>query len=297
MDRRRALLVDAFTTDPLAGNPAGVIPDAAGLDAEQMAAIAGELGASETAFVTESGAADRRLRYFTPAGEIDLCGHATIATHAHLFAEGAIEAGTHAVKTNADVLEVEVDSDGVVRMAMGTPTVREVDAGPARIATALGIDAGAIITDELPIAVASTGLAYLIVPVDYLSTLGGMSPDYDAVESLAAEFDATGVYAFTFDTLDRESTLHGRMFAPGEGIPEDPVTGTASGAAGAYLRFADAFEEMPEEMTFEQGHYVDRPGRVRVQVGTEIRVGGEAVTSLDGELAVPEGDDEEIIEA
>jgi PhzF family phenazine biosynthesis protein len=87
------------------------------------------------------------------------------------------------------------------------------------------------------------------------------------------------------------------MFAPGEGIPEDPVTGTASAAAGAYLRFAEAFEEMPEEMRFEQGHYVDRPGRVRVRVGEDVRVGGQAVTSLEGELVIPEPDDDEIIEA
>jgi PhzF family phenazine biosynthesis protein len=296
MDSRRTLIVDAFTTDPLAGNPAGVLPDATGLDADQMAAIAAELGASETAFVTESDAADRRIRYYTPDGEIDLCGHATVAAHGHLFSEGVIEAGEHSIETNVGVLDVEVEPDGVVWMAMDSPEVHEVDADESRVAAALGIDAGSILTEELPIAVASTGLPYLVVPIDYLSSLGAVDPDHGAVETLTTEFDATGVYAFTFDTLDRGSTLHGRMFAPGEGIQEDPVTGTASGAVGAYLRFADAFDEMPGEMTFEQGHYVDRPGRVRVRVDTDVEVGGEAVTSLTGELRVPESDDEEIIE-
>jgi PhzF family phenazine biosynthesis protein len=297
MDSRRTLIVDAFTTEPLAGNPAGVIPDAGGLDADRMAAIARELGAPETVFVTDSGVADRRLRYFTPAGEIDLCGHATVAVHANLFADGAIGAGDHSIETNAGTLDVEVEPGGVVWMGMDAPTVRAVDADESRVAAAFGIDAASILTGELPIAVASTGLPSLVVPVDYLSTLGAVDPDLEALEALAAAFDATGVYAFTFDTLDRESTLHGRMFAPGEGIPEDPVTGTASGAAGAYLRFAEAFEEMPGEMVFEQGHYVDRPGRVRVRVGDGVRVGGEAITSLEGELAVPQGDDDEIIQA
>jgi PhzF family phenazine biosynthesis protein len=295
--RRRALIVDAFAAEPLAGNPAGVVPDAEGLGANRMAAIAGELAASETAFFSSSDDADRRVRYFTPAGEIDLCGHATVAGHAHLFDDGVIDAGSHTFETNVGVLDVAVEPDGAVWMTTRPPEVREVVAGESRVAAALGIDPGSIVSGELPVAVASTGLPYLIVPLDYLSSLGGIDPDAEAIEDLTAEFDATGVYAFTFDTLDAESTLHGRMFAPAEGIPEDPVTGTASGAAGAYLRHAGAFDSMPDEMVFEQGHYVGRPGRVRVEVGAEIRVGGGAVTVLDGELRVPETDDDEIIEA
>jgi len=297
VNRRRALIVDAFAEEPLAGNPAGVVPDAEGLGEDQMAAIAGELGAFETAFFGTSDAADRRVRYFTPTGEIDLCGHVTVAGHAHLFADSAVDAGTHTFETNVGVLDVEIEPDGVVWMTVQPPEVREAVAGESRVAEALGIDPAAIVTGELPIAVASTGLPYLIVPLDYLSTLGGIDPDHEAIEALTAEFDATGVYAFTFDTLDAESTLHGRMFAPSEGIPEDPVTGTASGAAGAYLRHAGAFDTTPEEMVFEQGHYVDRPGRVRVRVGADVEVGGKAVTALDGELQVPEGDDDGIIEA
>jgi PhzF family phenazine biosynthesis protein len=125
-----------------------------------------------------------------------------------------------------------------------------------------------------------------------------MHPDMAAVEDLAAAHDCTGVYVFTFDALDADSTLHARMFAPGAGVPEDPVTGTASGACGAYLRAVDAFDgEVPEEMVFEQGHFVDRPGSVRVRVGEAVRVGGDAVVSLDGSLAVPEADEDEILEA
>ncbi len=297
MDRRRTLIVDAFTTEPLKGNPAGVVPNAEGLDAEQMAAMADELGASETAFVTESDVADRRLRYFTPAGEIDLCGHATIATHASLFLEGAIEAGPHDVETNTGVLDVSIGENGTVWMGMDDPSVREVDIGRSRVASALGIDPASVVTGELPIAVASTGLPYLIVPVDYLATLGAVDTDHEAIESLTEAVNATGVYAFTLDTLGRESTLHGRMFAPREGIPEDPVTGTASAAAGVYLRFAEAFEGMPEEMIFEQGHHVDRPGDVRVRVGDAVHIGGRAITSLEGELLIPEAEDDDIIEA
>jgi len=298
MDVRRALLVDAFTREPLAGNPAGIVPDAGGLSEAQMQAIAGEIRASETAFLLPSGPADRRVRYFTPTTEVDLCGHATVASHAHLHDDGAIDAGTHTLETNVGVLEIEVEPDGRVWMTQDDPEVYEVAVEPDRVAGALGIDAGALDVEGLPLAFASTGLPFLVVPVRLLSDLGGAEPDAEAVEAVADEADAVGVYAFTFDALEGGSTLHGRMWAPGAGVPEDPVTGTASGAVGAYLRRFDAFDSMPSEMVFEQGDFVDRPGRVSVAVGERVRVGGYAATALDGDLSVPEVDDGgDIIEA
>ncbi|MBB6646340.1 PhzF family phenazine biosynthesis protein [Halobellus ruber] len=300
MDTRRALLVDAFTADPLAGNAAGVVPEAEGLSTDRMAAVAAELAVSETAFLLPSDDADRRLRYFSPTQEVDLCGHATIAAHAHLHEEGAIDPGEYTVETNVGVLDVDVDPDGVVRMTQDRPEVRRVDVGYDRLGDALGIDPAALrdVGADLPTAVASTGLAFLMVPVNFLEHLSAADPDDAALDALAAEYDAAGVYAFTFDALEGDSTLHARAFAPGLGIPEDPATGTAAGACGAYLREVSAFDdELPAEMVFEQGHFVDRPGRIRVQIGAEVRVGGRAVTSLDGRLAVPPEADDDIIEA
>mgnify|MGYP000126756555 FL=1 len=297
MDSRRALLVDAFADEPLAGNPAGVVPDADGLTETQMQAVANEFGASETAFLLPSGTADRRVRYFTPTTEVDLCGHATIAAHAHLHADGVVDAGEHTLETNVGVLDVTVEPDGRVWMTQDDPEVHEVDLDRERVAEALGIEADAMAVDGLPLAYASTGLPFLVVPVRLLSDLGGAEPEMDAIEALADEVDAVGVYAFTFDALEGDSTLHGRMWAPGAGVPEDPVTGTARGATGAYLRRFEAFDSMPDEMAFEQGHFVDRPGRVFVRVDEHVEGGGCAATALDGELFVPSVDDgDDIIE-
>ncbi|WP_117592326.1 PhzF family phenazine biosynthesis protein [Haloprofundus halophilus] len=299
MDTRRALLVDAFTTEPLAGNAAGVVPDADGLSVEQMQAVARELSVSETAFLRPSESADRRVRYFTPTQEVDLCGHATVAAHAHLSEEGVLDAGVHTLETNVGDLEIELTDDGVVWMTQSRPTVRPVDVDYERASEALGVPVESFraVADELPAAVASTGLPFLVLGVDFLDAVGGATPDMGAVAALADEHDATGVYLFCFDTLDAESTLHARMFAPGAGVPEDPVTGTASGACGAYLEHVGAFDTLPDEMQFEQGEFVDRPGRVRVRVGDEVRVGGRAVTAFDGTLVVPEIDTDEILEA
>jgi PhzF family phenazine biosynthesis protein len=298
MDTLQALLVDAFTDEPLTGNAAGVVPDADGLDDEQLGAIAAELGASETAFFTESDEADRRIRYFTPTNEVDLCGHATVASHAYLFERDHIDAGEHSLETNVGVLTITVEDNGLVWMTQDHPEIRRVDADYGEVAGALGLDAAALedVGADLPLARSTTGLPFLMIPVNFMDHLRALEPDMRAIEELSREHDTAGVYAFTFDTLDGDATLHARMFAPKEGVPEDPVTGTASGACGAYLREYDAFDTIPEEMVFEQGHFVDRPGRVHVKARGEIEVGGRAVTALDGDLVVPESEDDDIIE-
>ncbi|WP_254767301.1 PhzF family phenazine biosynthesis protein [Salinilacihabitans rarus] len=299
MQTIRALQVDAFADEPLAGNPAGVVPGADGLSDEQMQAIAAEMAVSETAFLRSSDRADRRIRYFTPTQEVDLCGHATIGSFAHLHDEG-LEPGTTTLETNVGVLEIEVETDGTVWMNQDAPTIREVDLGYDRVAAALGVDRVALegASADLPLAVTSTGLPFLAVPITYLSDVGGADPDFGAIEALSESVDAVGVYLFTFDALDADSTLHGRAFVPAAGVPEDPVTGTASGAVAAYLDRYGAFDgDAPDELRLEQGHYVDRPGLVRVRLDGGVRVGGRGVTSLDGTLAVPPDDEDEILEA
>jgi len=304
MDTRRACLVDAFTDEPLSGNAAGVIPDADGLSTAQMQAIAAELAASETAFVRSSPDADRQVEFFTPTQPVDLCGHATVASHALLYEDGEIDAGEHTIETTVGVLDIELIEDGTVWMTQSRPEVEPVEVDDERIAAALGVDVATLrdVGAELPFARATTGLPFLIIPINFLSSLSSVDPDFDAIASLSAEFDVTGVYVFTFDTLSAESTFHARMFAPAAGVNEDPVTGTASGACAAYLDESEAFDSPPEEFVIEQGHFIDRPGRVRARVTTDdrgrktVRVGGRAVTALDGRLVVPDDDDDEILE-
>jgi trans-2,3-dihydro-3-hydroxyanthranilate isomerase len=313
MERTRGLLVDAFTAEAYAGNPAGVVPNADGLDDDQMQQIAAELGASETAFVKSSPDADRRLRYFTPTTEVDLCGHATIASLSHLGADGVFVPGEYEIETNVGVLDVAIEADGTAWMTQSQPTIETVSLDTDLVAAALGVSTDAIdaVEESLPLAVADTGLPFLVVPIGFLEELGQVAPDDAAVDELATEVGADGIYAFTFDTLDADATIHGRAFVPGAGVSEDPVTGTASGAAGAYLRHVGAFDGggsapggsdvsvqkgMPEEMRFEQGDFVDRPGRVRVRIGDTVRVGGQATTVLDGGLAVPESTADDILE-
>lgn len=315
MDTVRVCLVDAFTDEPLTGNPAGVVPRADGLTDDQCLAIARELAVSETAFVFESTDADYRLRYFTPTEEVPFCGHATLGTIVHLHEQGRVADRT-TIETGAGTREVEIEieiesesetesetgsesnADRTIWMDQGAPTVREVDVQYGRVARALGIEQEILEGPkaELPMAVASTGLPFLIVPVTYLSALGSMTPDPEQIEAVTSAVDADGLYCFTFDTLDSESTLHGRAFAPAIGITEDPVTGTASGAVTAYLEHVGAFESPPDRYRFEQGHFVDRPGVVYAEGGSSVRVGGNGIPVLDGSVVVPDSEPDDIIE-
>ena len=307
MQSRSMALVDAFTTDPLSGNPAGVIPDASGLSAEQCQAVARELAVSETAFVSSSTEADRRIRFFTPTQEVDLCGHATIAAHAYLHTEGGLSAGSHSLATAVGVLEIEIEADGTVWMTQETPTVEQREIGYDRLADALGTEASTMqdVGAEIPVARASTGLPVLVVPINFLGSLGNLQPNAGSIRALSEEHDVAGIYAFSFDTLSTDATAHGRFFAPAVGVEEDPVTGTASGACAAYFHAAGstAFDDPPEELTFEQGDFLDRPGRVQARVDTDdngstrVRVGGQAVTTVDGTITVPDDEVDDIIEA
>ena len=307
MPTRRMALVDAFTTDPLSGNAAGVVPDADGLSAEQCQAIARELAVSETAFISSSTEADRRIRFFTPTQEVDLCGHATIAAHTSLHDDGQIDTGSHSLETAVGVVAIEIEADGTVWMTQDSPTVVEQAVDYERLAAALGTE-GSTLQDvgaDVPVARASTGLPVLVVPINFLESLGGLDPDLGAIETLSEEFDVAGIYAFTFDTLSTDATAHGRFFAPAVGVDEDPVTGTASGACAAYFHAAGstAFDGPPEELVFEQGDFLDRAGRVRATVdiddsgSTRVRVGGQAVTAVEGTITVPDDEVDDIIEA
>lgn len=292
---QQVFLIDAFTEEPLSGNRVGVVPNADGLDDSQLLAIATELGASETAFLFDSSSADYRVRSFNQTTEVEVHGHATMALLHHVsavdgFGEGSFE-------TKEGEIEVTVRDDGTFWMTQGTSDVDQIDLEIDRVSDALGIPPLALDVADLPLALASTGVPFLIVPVRLLENLLGAEPDMIAIEALSSKIDAVGLFAFTFDTLEADSTLHARVFAPFTGVPEDPLTGRASGAAGAYLRRFEAFDTMPDELVFEQGHSLDRPGFVSVRVGTTIQVGGRAVRSLEGRIRVPESDTDEIIEA
>lgn len=281
-----AYKVDAFTTTPYTGNIAGVVVDADGLTERQMQAIAREMNVSETAFVlpaTEPGA-QMRLRYFTPSSEIRLCGHATVASFHILVERGAIRPPARvALQTNVGVLDVDVRSDGSVFLASDPLTFEPSPYDRVRCATFLGLSAGEIVGD------AHVVRRKLFVPVAGLKAMEAMRPDLHAIKAEYHRID--GVAPVTEETHDKDALTHIRYFAPGLGVDEDPVTGTAHmGLAGYLLRTGRI--RSPASFVGEQGSECGRPGRVSVEVSgspgaPRVLVGGRAVTVLRGSLREP----------
>ncbi|NOY44639.1 MAG: PhzF family phenazine biosynthesis isomerase [Deltaproteobacteria bacterium] len=291
MQTRPIYLVDAFTRVALRGNPAGVMPHARGLDEDQMLAIAREVNASETAFVLPSREADFRIRFFTPAQEVPSCGHALVAALTVLEDLGEIrvpgEFGRVRVETGVGVLPADLvrTAEGIrVDLTQDAPAFRPCTVAEDRVLEALGADEDDLRTD-LPLELAYTGLWHLLVPLTTTEALDGLLPDYRALAALSEELGVLTVHVF----VEGEGGYHCRDFSPAAGIDEDPVTGTASGALGAYLvRHRAATPGTPLRMV--QGEACARPGEVRVVIqGTPGRpervvVGGHAVVSLRGHL-------------
>ena len=268
--------VDAFTGQAFGGNPAGVVLDAGGMTAAQMQLVARELKHSETAFVLPSKAADYRIRFFTPAREIDLCGHATIATAWVLASEGRLKRGRAKQETQVGVLDLDIDRDRVM-MEQLPPKVEAVEVNRNDLAGILGIEA---IDPELPVQKASTGNWSLVVPMAGQKEINLCQPRFTELAALNLELGVLGTHLFT---LEEGGGLYARHFAPACGVNEDPVTGTANGALGGYL-VLNGIAKGPE-FRVRQGDAIGRPGELTVYAtAKEVRVGGRAVILSRGSI-------------
>jgi PhzF family phenazine biosynthesis protein len=294
-------LVDAFTEHSFGGNPAGVVLDATGLSEATMQKIAREMSVSETAFVKpdQTGEAQFEVRFFTPHTEVDLCGHATVATFWTLAAEGVIDRRARTTvssqRTKAGVLPVEIhyagDALDRVMMEQAPPQFRETAVDAGRMADILGIDREEIEKTHLPIEMAFTGLWSLKVPVKHRKALEKIRLDKLALTDLGYSLEFETCCVFCLDPVRPDAKVHQRVFCPQVGIDEDPATGTASGSLGSYLARHGVIDPGADGTAFmiEQGYEVGRPGHIHVEVFKEhgqlsVLVGGSAVEVLRGAI-------------
>lgn len=279
----KVYVMDSFSDRIFGGNQAGVVLADKALEPAVMQQVAAELKHSETAFVwqTEEG---NRLRYFTPAGEVDLCGHATVAVFALLRRLGRIEDGTHKALTRAGALEIEVSGE-TVWMDMAPP--KTLGILPEESWEELYGAYGLTLEDrpaDLPPEIVSTGLADIMMPVRGHETLLRAVQDERTVTELSRRFDVTGVHMFCLG----EEAVYCSNFAPLYDIPEECATGTSNGALTYYL-YERSLVEPERENLFLQGEHMERPSRIlsrlTVQDGAvRVRIGGQAVMSLAGEM-------------
>jgi len=250
----------------------------------------------------------RRLRIFTPAREIPFAGHPVVGTWNALAREGIVplpEGGNGWTRIHHEVgigvLPVDIEfKDGApvqVVMTQGKfEIVDEVDDAheQAEIARALG-RLREDLDESLPIQVISTGLTSLAVPIRSLADLRHCRVNAALLAEIYTRRGATGCHAFSRETIEiGESRAHARFFAPADNIPEDPATGSAAGALGAYLvHYGASGAEAVDgrvRFTIEQGDFIHRPSRINLEVKgkpgaiDEVRVGGASVVVANGEV-------------
>jgi trans-2,3-dihydro-3-hydroxyanthranilate isomerase len=294
--------VDVFTEKPLQGNPLAVFPRATGLSKEEMEGITREMNLSETTFITPptNPGAHYRNRIFTPGGEIPFAGHPSLGTAYVAALEGIVPKpeGRSVVYQELEIgvlpLELFVEGGQIQKVVMtqGEPTVGKRLASVEGLAKALRVRPRDIGAGKLKPQSASTGIPSLQIPMRSLEAVQEI--DYDMRE-LAKFLEKLGphyvAYVFALETVDRSAHLHARAFSPIDGIREDPATGSAAGACGAYLAANDALPG--RSFVIEQGIEMKHASRIEVTVEAEgkvaktVKVGGPVTPLIRGSLRLP----------
>jgi trans-2,3-dihydro-3-hydroxyanthranilate isomerase len=288
--------VDAFTARPLGGNPCAIVFDADALDDATMLAIAREMNLSETSFVVRSAVADVGARYFTTSTEIPMAGHPTIATIFALIETGRLaltgDLTTITLELRVGPLRIDIYANqGVVRQVVMSQKPPQFLATytPAEVLPAFGL-APEDLLPNAPIQTVSTGTPQLMIALRDHAALQRIRIDAPAYAQMHAAGDFFSVHAFCLSGATPAGQTFARHFALPPDVAEDPFTGSATGGMAAYLwRYG-----LIATPTFvaEQGHWMQRPGQANVElVGPpdaieSVRVGGQAVTVLRGELVL-----------
>ena len=277
--------IDAFTTEAFLGNPAGVTFSNDLTEVEKHL-VAKEMNLSETAFISDSKIADYKLQWFTPTIEVNLCGHATIASLHYLFEKRMISDNQRIkFETLSGIINCANDN-GKYLMQIPIPQLNQFNECKEEILDILGIDR--VDVSDLPFILLDNG--YLFICVNSLQVIWNIKPDFKRLKEFSDTkkefFDIT---VFTNKTIETDSSAHLRFFAPYHGIDEDPVTGSACGPLLLVLIKLGLIKDYKDDslVKIEQGDVIDRKGRVEVKfssVKNELYIAGNAITVIKGKI-------------
>lgn len=285
-------VADAFAKELYGGNQAGVVllKDGGDFPTEAlMRKVAGEMKHSETAFVKKTGRDAFHIRYFTPAEEVDLCGHATIGAFGVMKREGLIGQGRFCLKTRAQELFIDVEEEEVW-MDMARPkelySFSKEEAKELYQAYGLQIP---LTEDTLQPKIVSTGLSDILLPVASSRELANAVQQGEKVCEISEKYQVVGVHMFCIS--ERPGiTAECRNFAPLYAILEEAATGTSNGALTWYLHGYGKIA-YGQESVFLQGEAMGRASLIRSRLAVSedgktplVRIGGKAQISLKGEL-------------
>ena len=296
---------DVFTSEPFGGNQLAVFPDARGIPEHRLLDVTREFNYSETTFVfpPNDAANTRRVRIFTPGGEVPFAGHPTVGTAHVLAATGEIPL---AGETTRIVFEELIGPVPVtIRARDGVPTFAQLSVAklpelgppaPARstLAAVLGLAEEDLLDGDWAPQSFSCGLRYLYVPLRDAGAVARARVKLDEWERALADTAAPELFVFAAGGERRGTDYHARMFAPGLSVPEDPATGSACAALAGYLAPRDSRRAAGGTFrwTIEQGFEIGRPSVLELEADvaggavTAVRVGGASVMVCRGSMEI-----------
>lgn len=295
METRQVRLVDAFAAEPLGGIPIPVLPDGGDASGAQLRAIAREFGAPGAVTPAEDG-----LRFVAEQDGAPV-GEAAVGGATGLLEAGVIDTGEYTLTMAADGVggyPVAVTANRTVSVSLPEHPVHDTDLSLAEIARCIDMPTSALesVSEDLPPGTVHQFGGTLYVTVNYLEHITGAEPDR---ATLAERCGAAGVerlVALTFDTLEAGNDVHVRIFDADGGSGGHPSAGVVAGGCGAFLADRRAFEGEVDGLRVETGHFRDRPASITTTLSSRPDVSGHAITAVEGTIAMPEEDDEDIIE-
>lgn len=301
----RYITCDVFTSQAFGGNQLAVFLDATGIPEELLLPITREFNYAETAFCypPENPAHTKRVRIFTPGGEVPFAGHPTVGTAHVLVATGAVRATGD---TASVVLEEGVGPVTVkVKLEAGVPVFGQLSVAklpeigpqpPSRsvLADILSLDTNDLVFGSLAPQPISCGLAFLIVPVRDVDAVSRSRVRAEKWEATLQSYWARDILVFAADPSGGPTHFRARAYVPGFSVPEDPATGSANACLAGYLAMRAPERDGTLKWTVDQGVEMGRPSRLELEadkqdgVITAIRVGGSSVLVCEGTMRLPE---------
>jgi PhzF family phenazine biosynthesis protein len=287
----RIFEVSAFTRQPGAGNPAGVVLDADDLSDEQMRRIANSIDAHDTAFVSRptSGNNDVRVRFLTPRHEALFIGHATLAAQyvcAKLADQPKMKLRQECGIGTVEIEVLQVDGDYRIAIVQSAPVLGPLFSQEHLTAV---LDALSLTPEDLnpeyPLQVVDRKAPRLFVGLRSAERLRSVKPNFDELKRLSPEVGADGYFVFSVASRAPTASTRSRLFCPAMGIPEDPVSGNTHAMLGVYLLHHGLLEPQGGKLSFQghQGEFLGRAGIVNVEVACHgrvaesVRIAGDAV--------------------
>ncbi len=295
-------LYDSFSTGNFGGATAGIVSNAADMDADTMQTIAREVGAPATGFVRSVEPSCVDVRFYSTVTELGMCGHGTVALGTHLVESGVLE-----WHNQAELETTLITGDGpsplrvrnhngspLVLLSLSPSRITPIDIDRTELARVLGISQDCFHL-ELPIEVATGAFTHLVVPLRDLAAIRSLELDFGAIARFSRANNVQTVTVFTLEVEHQHSTVHCRDFCPAVGTPESSGAGTTNAALASYLAHHQRLETRDGALLIcsEQGYECGRPSEVRVELEladgaiTALSVGGQARKSIVGEIFLP----------